>query len=232
MNGKLLKKINSITEKPLIFLSFVWLGLLVYEFVYGLTPTLEAVIYILWGVFILDFVVEFALSGWKTQYIKNNFLIFISLFIPAFRILRIFRSFRVLRATRAVRSVSLVRILATLNQGFKTLQEVFGGSGVKYIALFTIIMVFAGAAGIFYFENNDVLTANGIPVNSSAQIQNYGDALWFTAMLLMTIGSEYWPKTLEGRILTFFLSLYAVGVFGFITATIASLLIGKKSGKR
>ncbi|MDD4250509.1 MAG: potassium channel protein, partial [Methanosarcina sp.] len=42
------------------------------------------------------------------------------------------------------------------------------------------------------------------------------------------IGSDYWPKTAEGRILTFLLSVYAFAIFGYITAALASLLIGKE----
>lgn len=32
-------------------------------------------------------------------------------------------------------------------------------------------------------------------------IDSYGTALWWTAMILTTMGSDYWPKTAEGRIL-------------------------------
>jgi voltage-gated potassium channel len=46
-------------------------------------------------------------------------------------------------------------------------------------------------------------------------------------MLLTTLGSEYWPKTAEGRILTFLMSVYAFAIFGYITATIASYFIGR-----
>ncbi len=47
-------------------------------------------------------------------------------------------------------------------------------------------------------------------------------------MIMTTIGSDYWPETFEGRILTFFLSVYAFAIFGYITAALASLLIGKE----
>jgi voltage-gated potassium channel len=46
-------------------------------------------------------------------------------------------------------------------------------------------------------------------------------------MLMTTMGSEYWPRTGEGRILCFLLSLYAFGVFGYVTATIATFFIGR-----
>lgn len=46
-------------------------------------------------------------------------------------------------------------------------------------------------------------------------------------MLLTTIGSEYWPQTAEGRVLCFLMSLYGFGVFGYVTAALASFFIGR-----
>jgi voltage-gated potassium channel len=46
-------------------------------------------------------------------------------------------------------------------------------------------------------------------------------------MIMTTMGSAYWPLSLEGRILCWLLSLYAFGVFGYLTAAIASFVIGK-----
>lgn len=46
-------------------------------------------------------------------------------------------------------------------------------------------------------------------------------------MIMTTIGSDYWPKTAEGRILAFLLSVYAFAIFGYITAALASFLVGK-----
>jgi voltage-gated potassium channel len=56
---------------------------------------------------------------------------------------------------------------------------------------------------------------------------NYADALWWTGMLLTTMGSEIWPRSLEGRILCFLLSLYGFAVFGYITASFASFFVGR-----
>ena len=57
--------------------------------------------------------------------------------------------------------------------------------------------------------------------------RSYGDAFWWTAMLMTTSGSDYWPKTAEGRLLCFFLSLYAFAVFGYVTATLATFFLGR-----
>lgn len=222
----LLQQINDLTEKPLIILSGIWIGLIIYEFIYGLNKSLETTIYLLWAVFVLDFLIEFTIAPYKQQYIHKNIITLVSLFLPAFRIFRIFRVFRILQATRAIRSISLVRMLTSFNHGIKAVRRVIGSRGIGYIATLTFLITFAGAAGIFYFENPEALKQNGYNLTGGTYIQNYGDALWLCAMLMVTIGSDYWPKTAEGRILTFTLSLYAFAIFGYITATIASFLIG------
>ena len=59
------------------------------------------------------------------------------------------------------------------------------------------------------------------------RLNNYGAALWWTAMIMTTMGSDYWPRTPEGRILCLLLALYAFVVFGYVTATLASYFIGR-----
>jgi voltage-gated potassium channel len=56
---------------------------------------------------------------------------------------------------------------------------------------------------------------------------NYGEALWWTAMLLTSLGSAYWPQTPEGRVLCLLLAIYGFAVFGYITATLASFFIDR-----
>ena len=58
-------------------------------------------------------------------------------------------------------------------------------------------------------------------------IKTYGDALWWTAMLLTSVGSDYFPQTLEGRVLCFIIALYGFAVFGYVTATLATFFVGR-----
>jgi voltage-gated potassium channel len=90
--------------------------------------------------------------------------------------------------------------------------------GFGYVVALTTLITLTGAAGMYAFEN-----ANP----DGRGLQDYGAALWWTAMLMTTIGSEYWPQTAEGRLLCFLLSLYAFAVFGYITATIATYFVGR-----
>jgi voltage-gated potassium channel len=58
-------------------------------------------------------------------------------------------------------------------------------------------------------------------------LRTYGDALWWTAMMITTIGSGYFPRSAEGRVLCFLLALYWFAVFGYVTATLATFFVGR-----
>ena len=49
-------------------------------------------------------------------------------------------------------------------------------------------------------------------------IHDYGAAVWWTAMLMTTLGPTSWPVTVGGRVLCFFLGLYAFTIFGYVAA--------------
>ena len=133
------------------------------------------------------------------------------------RVFRIVRVVRVLRVARAARGVRLLRVVTSLNRGMRALRASMGRRGFGYITALTALVVLAGAAGMYAFENHP----NGNGLNS------YGAALWWTAMLLTSLGSEYWPQTTEGRVLCFLLALYGFAVFGYVTATLATFFIGR-----
>ncbi len=200
-------------EMPMLVLGFVWLALLVVELTGNLSPAFELLGTIIWTIFILDFALKFLLAPDKTDYLKANWLTALSLLVPALRVLRVFRFFRVLQAARGIR---LFRVLTSLNRGMKSLGASFSRRGFGYVVALTAIIVFAGAAGMLAFENE---VEDGI--------KTYGDALWWTAMMITTIGSEYFPKTAEGRVLCFTLALYGFAVFGYVTATLATFFVGR-----
>ncbi len=210
----LLSQINELLDFPLILLSILWLILIVVEFVYGLSLRLQTAVTVIWGIFIADFFIELYIAPKKKVYLNENWLVALALFLPALRILRLFSGFRVLRFTIFVRSLNLARILSSFNRSIRTVRQAMRQRGLEYVLLLTTFITFIGAAGMYSFERPG--------------LSSYVDAFWWTAMIMTTIGSDYWPKTAEGRILTFLLSVYAFAIFGYITAALASLLIGKE----
>ena len=57
-------------------------------------------------------------------------------------------------------------------------------------------------------------------------------ALWWTAMRVITAGSEFYPITHEGRALAFLLALFGYTIFGYVTATLASFFIGRDAEEK
>jgi voltage-gated potassium channel len=89
--------------------------------------------------------------------------------------------------------------------------------GFGYVLALTLVVTFVGAAGMYALERDA----------PDGGFDGYGAALWWTAMVITTMGSEYWPKTTDGRVLCLFLALYAFAVFGYVTATLATFFIGR-----
>lgn len=213
---KLLNYIQKILELPMIILGFVWLLLLVIELIWGLTSILEMVSVGIWVIFILDFLLRFTLAPDKIKFLKKNVLTAISLFVPALRVFRLARLTRILRTVRAARGLRLVKVLGSLNRGMRSLSASLGRRQFGYVLAFTLLVIVVGAAGMYTFENQE---PNGLI--------SYGEALYWTAMLLTSLGSEYWPRTAEGRTLCFLLGLYGFTVFGYFTASLATFFVGR-----
>ncbi len=204
-------------ERPMQILGFVWLALLILEFTHGLNPLLAVISTTIWVVFLIDFALRMYLSPAKLEYLKKNWLVAISLLVPPLRIFSVFRALRVLRAARVARGFRFVRVVSSLNRGMRSLGRSMGRRGLGYIVVLTTLVTFGGAAGMYAFEN-------GIGPNS---LNDYGNALWWTAMIMTTLGSSYWPQTAEGRLLCLLLALYAFAVWGYVTASLATYFVGK-----
>ncbi len=213
---ELLQRLEDLLETPMLILAFLWLALLIAELIRGESLLFEIIGAIIWIIFIIDFAVKFFLAPHKVAYLKQNWLIALSLLLPALRVFRVARAFRLLQVARVGRGLRLFRVVTSLNRGMSALRASLGRRGFGYVIALTILVTFAGAAGMYAFES-------GAP----GGMKSYAEALWWTAMLLTTMGSQYWPQTVEGRLLCFFLALYAFAVFGYVTATLATFFVGR-----
>ena len=71
--------------------------------------------------FLLDFMIPFAVAPSKRSFLRRNWLVALSLALPFPRPLRAFR------AARALRSLSLARLLGGTNRGMRVLRQVTRG---------------------------------------------------------------------------------------------------------
>jgi voltage-gated potassium channel len=199
----------------MLFLSAVWLGLLVIELTHGLSVGLSYISTAIWVIFIFEFVLKLALAPQRSRFLARNILTLGALAVPALRLMRIAR---LLRLARFGRSFTLVRVIAGVNRSMHTLRRTMRRRGLGYVSGLTVIVCVLGALGMQACE------AYGPNAETFATL---GDSLWWTAMILTTMGSQAWPATSEGKLLTLLLSIYAFAVFGYIAAALASFFVGR-----
>lgn len=211
----ILRQLENWLEVPMLVLSVAWTALLILELVQGLSSLLHNISVAIWIMFGLDFALRFFLAPSKTTYLKSDWLTAIALLAPGLRMLRLAR---VARAARSAQGLRLLNVFASINQGMQALGHSLGRRGFGYLAALSVLIVMVGAAGMYAFERE----APGGP-----GFDSYATALWWTAMLLTTMGSDYWLKTPEARVLCVILAVYAFAIFGYVTAALASFFVGR-----
>jgi len=212
---ELLENIQAILEPVMVGLGLIFLGLLLLDYSTidlssAANTRLDWVTQVIWAIFLVDFVVRFVVAPAKLQFLRGNWLVALSLALP------FLRPIRALRAARALRSLSLVRLLGGINRAIRVLRAVTRGRQFAFVGILTIVVMLAGAVGAFYFDRD----VEGAP------IQSFGDALWWSAAVVTTINNEKYVVTAEARIIAILIRIFAVSVFGYVTASIATYLIG------
>ena len=220
---KLTARLVRALDRPMLLLSVVWSVLLVIEFTRGLSPWLQTLNDVIWGAFVAQFVVEFAAAPSKGVYLRKRWVTAVSLALPVLRLLRLVRVARIARVARTARGVRFARLLSAINRGMRTLSAGFRRRGLGYLIVLTTLVGVTGAAGMYRFE---------LDAPNGPGFADYGTALWWTAMLLTTMGSDYWPRTPEGRLLCLLLAIYAFAVFGYVTAAIAAYFVDQDKNER
>jgi voltage-gated potassium channel len=215
LRWRLLRDLDEWLTVPMLVLSLAWLAIVVWELVSGSILLLETVGLVIWIIFIAEFLLRFALAPAKAPFLRSNWLTLIALLVPA---LRLFRALTLLRAAQGLRGIRLVRIVGTANRSMNALKTTLERRGFIYVAGLTALVIFLGAAGMLNFENTRDVRGG---------FATYGDALWWTGMLVASIGTENWPVTTEGRVLAMLLATYGLAMFGYIAATFASFFIGR-----
>lgn len=211
----LLENVQSILEPAMAALGLCFLVLLLLDYTStGLSARnqarLDTALQAIWVIFLLDFALRFVIAPAKGRFLRQNWFGALSLALP------FLRPFRVFRAVRVLRSLSLVRLLGGINRGIRVLRKVTRGRQFTYVGGLTVLVMLGGAVGVLYFDQ-------GI---DNAPVQTFGDALWWSAAMVTTINNEKYVVSTEARVIAILLRVFAVSVFGFITASIASYLIG------
>lgn len=208
---ELLEEFEAWTEWPMAALALAWIALLVLEFTGSTSSYIEPATNLIWGIFIVEFTIRLVLATDRLRFVRKNWLTVIALIVPAFRLIRFLA---VLRGASFLRGLRLARIVTGLNRGMRSWRGALGARRLPFVVFFTAVVGFVGAAGMYTFEHE-----------TNPGFADFGDALWWSGMILITLGSGDWPETGAGRILAFMLGLYSFSVFGYVTAAFASILL-------
>jgi predicted Zn-dependent protease len=110
----------------MFILALVWLYLFIVELLKGLSSFQETLIYIIWGLFILEFILKIALTPRKLSFVKRNWITVIALLVPALRVLRILNALRILQSVRVLNSTRIIRAITSGKRFFSALKEAQG----------------------------------------------------------------------------------------------------------
>lgn len=210
---ELRKKLDRYLDLPLAIASLVVVLLVVIQLTGEVAEPwsgrLEALSWGLWGLFFLEFVMKFALAPVKRHYLRENWLDVLVVLLPFLKFLRLAR---VLRATRAL---PVFRLLVFGGRGSGSALALLRRRRLGQLGIVSVMVVLLGASAGYLIEADAPGTT----------ITDFGDALWWSAALVTTVGSELYPVTAGGRILAFALMIYAIGVFSYFIGAIASVLV-------
>lgn len=124
-------KLEENLEIPMFILALVWLYLFIVELVQGLSAFQEYLIYIIWGLFIIEFFIKLIVAPRKLQFLKLNWITAVALVIPALRVFRLLFALRFLQSIRVINSTRVIRAVTSGKRFFSALREAQGPAPVR-----------------------------------------------------------------------------------------------------
>lgn len=191
------------TNGPLTLAAVIFLGAYAVPIVWPGLPglvimTCSAIAWVTWLLFAIDLVVRVVLAADRRRYLLRHWFDVLVVALP------------LLRPLRLLRLVSLLRVLnrraATGLRG-RLVVYVAGGAG---------LLALCGALAVLDAER----------ASPEANITTFGDAIWWAATTMTTVGyGDRYPTTGVGRLAAVALMVGGVAVLGVVTATLASWLV-------
>lgn len=152
----------------------------------------------IWITFGADLAVRLALAEHRVAFLRGAWLDVITLAVP------------MLRPLRALRAVVALSILVRRGAGFAR------GRVVAAVSAAVAVVSFIAALAMLDAER----------ANPDANIRSFGDAAWWAAATVPTVGyGDRYPTTTEGRFVAVGLMLTGIALLGVVTAAIASWFV-------
>lgn len=163
-------------------------------------------------IFFADFLQQFSRADSKIRFMKWGWLDLISC-IPLMEMNQFARVIRVVRLIKAIKSISEISHALTENKA---------SSSIHFLIVVSLMVMLFGSIYILYLERH-------IP---GSNIQTAADAFWWTFITITTVGyGDFYPVTPEGRLVAVILISIGVGMFGSLTAILASWILNPEQEK-
>ncbi|MGW7069662.1 potassium channel family protein [Streptomyces sp. NPDC054855] len=191
------------TEAPLAVASVLYLtAYAVLVLASGLPPAWRgvclAVLLMAWAAFAVDYAVRWRLSGQGPRFVRAHWLDTLVLVLPLLRPLRVVHVYEAVQRRRGRPRLALHARVVT------------------YAGLSALLLGFTGALAVYQQEH----AAPG------ATIRTFGDAVWWTAATLSTVGyGDVAPVTPMGRLVAVGVMLGGLAMLGAVTGSFSSWLL-------
>jgi voltage-gated potassium channel len=158
--------------------------------------------WIVWGLFIVDYVVRLYLASNRWHWFVQHLLDFAIVALPLVRPLR------------------LLRLLVLIEVLQKAIGNAFRGRIVVYTVSGVLLLIYTSSLAVFDKERF-------LP---GATINSFGKALWWSITTVTTVGyGDVYPVTNTGRVIAVLLMLGGISLVGVVTAALASWIIERVS---
>ncbi|MNX87765.1 pH-gated potassium channel KcsA [compost metagenome] len=205
-----IRKLDRILDLPMAVLSLLFFALIIADFAAPPEAVYRAwfdeATLIIWLLFVVEYLVKLAIAPNRPRYIRHRWLDLMVLLFPMLRLLRVLRVVWI--------GFSLFRLGIALRRGLKGLKRFLVASRFGYVAGTTGVVVLTASAAMLALEH-DV---------KGSQIHTFGTALWWSAAIVTTVGSDVFPKSAGGRILAVLMMGYGMAVFGYFVSHAVSML--------
>lgn len=194
-------------------LSVLWAAFIAYELVApgDQRPVLRLIGDVVWGIFLVEFLAKLVISGHPFRFLRRRWLSVLFLALP------ILRTVRVIASLRALRVLPAARIVGSSYRTIGSARTLLGGR-LSFLGVTTVAVVFAGGQLLFLLEDGGPGGNEGL-----------GDALWWSANLVISGAYVFQPESVLGRVVGLTLSAYAIVVFASLAATIGAFFIEQRA---
>ncbi|MBF6251555.1 potassium channel family protein [Nocardia farcinica] len=187
------------TNVPMLVLAVVFIAVYAWHVLdTGASPRLDAwltwIDVVIWALFAADFLIRAYLSTDRLRFVRTHPLDLLIVVVPPFRPLRLLRAALLLLGTFQRSSITRPRL------------AVFVGAS-------SVLILLLGSLAFFDAEYGA----------SDSKIDSYGDALWWAAVTVTTVGyGDIYPVTAEGRLVSLILMTFGIGLISFAIGTATS----------